>query len=288
MREKTAFIKFCLFLCIVVSSAGCDQTFQPIKENEDVPLSIYGYLDASVDTQWVRVTPLRDQLKQLSVKPEMHVTLEHVKSGNKTLMNDSLFLFEDGFNIINAWSVADIEPSQTYRLQAERSNGVRSSVTVTIPSEFPDPVLQDIGDGCRATLRIEKVDRLVDVQSKWHVNIRFVTRGEVVFEEERFYTIPYRSKVNKIAEKAYTVFINTNSEMDEIRNQLQRAANNRVIIEVLSREIFVASGGPNWDEEIVSLDDIAYTLPGSFSNVENGIGYMVGIVSKSIPYESCF
>lgn len=91
MYEKITIQTLWLFLCLLIFLVGCNQTFQPIKENEDVPLSIYGYLDATADTQWVRVTPVRDQLNQLPVKPEMHVTLEHVKSGNKTVMNDSLF-----------------------------------------------------------------------------------------------------------------------------------------------------------------------------------------------------
>jgi hypothetical protein len=43
-----------------------------------------------------------------------------------------------------------------------------------------------------------------------------------------------------------------------------------------------------WNEEIIILDDVLYALPEGISNVENGLGYMFGMVSKTIPYESCF
>lgn len=32
----------------------------------------------------------------------------------------------------------------------------------------------------------------------------------------------------------------------------------------------------------------SFMLPGLSSNVENGLGYLVGIVSKTIPWMSCF
>ena len=51
---------------------------------------------------------------------------------------------------------------------------------------------------------------------------------------------------------------------------------------------FVANGGPEWSDQFESVDDIIYSLPESFSNVENGLGYLVGIVSKTIRWMSCF
>jgi hypothetical protein len=56
---------------------------------------------------------------------------------------------------------------------------------------------------------------------------------------------------------------------------------------VLSRKIFVASAGPEWDEEITSLDQLEYSLPLIHSNVENGVGYMIGIVSKTVDLTDC-
>lgn len=51
-------------------------------------------------------------------------------------------------------------------------------------------------------------------------------------------------------------------------------------ISVVNRQIFVASGGPEWDDNISSIVDLEYFLAGNASNVENGLGYVVGISSK--------
>jgi len=272
---------FCLVTCCLLFLSGCDEPFQPLQDNEAAPFSMYGYLDASADTQWVRVTPVREQLEMPPVKPEMHVTIEHPESGETVVMNDSLFLFPDGFHILNAWSATDkLQPGQTYRLRAERPDGATSGVTLTMPEDFPEPILEEIGGGCSANLRIEGVERLADVQSKWHIRFFFSGRSE-----DRFFSIPYRSRTFEVEEGSYSVFISTSREQSEIAKQMVSTPDSS---RILSRRIFVASGGPEWIADIASLDDLVYALPEGLSNVENGVGYMVGIVSKTIPFESCF
>jgi hypothetical protein len=80
--------------------------------------------------------------------------------------------------------------------------------------------------------------------------------------------------------------INTIRERDRVFEQLLLPENAKS--ELLGRQIFVAAAGPEWDEDIPSFDDLSYALPDAASNVENGVGYVIGIVSKSIPYKNCF
>jgi hypothetical protein len=290
MNKKTVIPNFCLFLASLVFLTGCNETFQPLKNSHSAPFSIYGYLDASADTQWVRVTPVRKQLSQSTDKPQMNITLTQQQSGRTMEMKDSLFLPDDGFNYLNTWTTMDINPGQTYRLEAERSDGFTSQAEVTIPKEFPTPNLLDYGDGCRASLRIEGVERLADVQSIWHVRILFLDDEKIVSEREELYRLSHRNRATRIADRAYSVFIDTINEKEKIAGQLLAPSDPdlSVEMEVLQRQIFVASAGPEWIEDIASLDDVSYALPEGLSNVENGVGYMVGVVSKSIPYESCF
>jgi hypothetical protein len=58
-------------------------------------------------------------------------------------------------------------------------------------------------------------------------------------------------------------------------------------IEFMHHQILIASAGPEWDEEIDTMDKLVYALPEGLSNVEDGLGYMVGVVSKLIPFENC-
>lgn len=280
-------IYFSLILLCLIFTYSCNQSFEPIKENDKYNFSMYGYLDASADTQWVRITPARDQVNQPPVKPEMQVMLENLQNSSTTVLNDSLFQFTNpsGFNVINAWTTTDIAPSQTYRLHAKRPDGRESEVTITLPEKFPNPsLIPQPGNECNGTLRIEGVKNLADVHARWQIKAKFINEGRVIFEQEEFFIFPYMRFVNQLSSNEYEVFIDTERELG-FRNSGALAPPGTVTeIDVISREIFVASGGPEWNSEIDSISNIEYSLPQVFSNVENGLGYMVGIVSKKIPF----
>ncbi|MCW9705406.1 hypothetical protein [Fodinibius salsisoli] len=111
-----------LFAAIAFSVViGCSNTFEPLQENDQYHFSIYGYLDASADTQWVRVMPVRDSL-YFSPRPlDAEVTLENVATGQSVVMNDSLFSPLQGVYVYNFWTKMKLEPEQTYRLTARHT-----------------------------------------------------------------------------------------------------------------------------------------------------------------------
>ncbi|TVQ04902.1 MAG: hypothetical protein EA359_04905 [Balneolaceae bacterium] len=96
--------------------------------------------------------------------------------------------------------------------------------------------------------------------------------------------VPVTNRAQRTGDGEYLVRINNQFVRTGVQLLLPASAR----AELLYRQIFVAQGGPEWNDEIRSLDDLVYILPDSFSNVEGGIGYLVGIVSKSIPYKSCY
>lgn len=77
---------------------GCNQTFEPLQENDKYYFSIYGYLDAATDTQWVRVGPAREGINQQPDPTGIKVTLEHIQSGETVIMKDSLFASQGFLN----------------------------------------------------------------------------------------------------------------------------------------------------------------------------------------------
>lgn len=276
---------FCLVSFLLLILSGCGDSFQPFQENDRYFFSIYGYLDASVDTQWVRVGPAREQIDMAPEKPEMSVTLNHQQSGNIVVMHDSLLQIASD-NILNTWTVMDIEPGHTYTLQAERPDGKASRVSVTLPEDFPTPRLRRETDGFPAeitySLFVDEVDHLADVQSRWY--IRIVAPGG--FEDHQMFSFSYREKAETVFTGGYRVPITPEEEEDQIMSEVITPPDGQ--IQVLHRQVFVAVGGPEWNEDIASMSDLAYTLPEGLSNIENGVGYMVGVVSKSIPLESCY
>lgn len=243
---------------------------------------MFGYLDASVDTQRVRVSPLRRELDFFTEEPEMRVTLKNLETGKSVVMNDYLhqYSFPFGLTAPNVWTDMKLDYGQTYRLRAERPDGASTGVTVTTPNNFPIPRLHVTGL-VYDKLYINDVESLVDVQSRWFYQIHY--KGE---SYKRIIKIAYRDQVEKRGANDYILDINTITERRKVNNKFPNAAGAEV--EFLGRQIFVASAGPEWDENITSFDDLRYALPDVASNVENGVGYLIGIASKSIPYENCF
>jgi len=71
---------------------ACDDPFLPLAESE-VQLSVFGYLDAAADTQWVRVMPIRPLALTSPDSFGIIVTLENLGSGQTVELRDSLFTY---------------------------------------------------------------------------------------------------------------------------------------------------------------------------------------------------
>lgn len=153
-----------LYIFLVIS---CGETFEPWQENEQYYFSIYGYLDASADTQWVRVMPVREDLFFEPRPLDATVTLEHAESGESVVMVDSLFSYFQGY----AWnfsSVMNIEPGQTYTITAEYRDGRASRATVQLPEDFPTPVIEIAESQGEDMVIIKGVNHLADVLAVYH------------------------------------------------------------------------------------------------------------------------
>lgn len=269
-----------LMACGLLTFSSCNPSFEPIEEMNIDRYSMFGYLDASADTQWVRITPFRHQISQPTEKPAMQVTLRDLNQDKSSIMNDSLFLYPDGFHILNAWTTANVEPGHSYQILAQSPVEGDSRVIVTIPEDFPMPhILFPNTDLCYAIVTFEGVERLADVQYRWYVK---VTRPG--WEYYRYFSVNYRNRVRQTVPGAYRLTIDLRRARRGVEGQMIFFPENTTF-EVLEKQLFIASGGPEWIsyDELRSVDDLTYALPEVFSNVENGVGYVFGIVSKSIP-----
>ncbi|MDX1639943.1 MAG: hypothetical protein R3281_18430 [Balneolaceae bacterium] len=267
-----------------MSSSGCDNSFQPLKKNSDYAFSIYGVLDASADTQWVRVSPPSDQLATPAEKPAMTVTLEELETGKIATMNDSLFTQDGDPRFVNTWTTMEIRNGHTYRLRAIDAEGKESRVTVTIPEPFPTPTLRrefGIGMPTTFTMFVDSMNHLADVHVEWFV--RLTAPG---FEEERVVSFAYRNRAEERFDGEFRVFIEPEKDQEEILQQTFLPSDGGEV-EVLHRQVVIASGGPEWNPDIATSDELIYALPDGFSNVENGLGYLIGVDTKRIPLKSC-
>lgn len=82
MKTINKSILFIIFAA--VSFSGCDNTFQPFVQGK-VPYSVYGYLEAGRDTNFVRVAELdnpllADSTQNLNIKKSRSRTLKPARS----------------------------------------------------------------------------------------------------------------------------------------------------------------------------------------------------------------
>lgn len=259
---------------------GCEDSFQPLQENDKYYFSIYGYLDAAADTQWIRIGIPRQSIQEVPDPSRITITLEDVETGQSVVMQDSLFASKD---LLNYWTTIPLDNEHTYQIHAERDDEKSSQVILTIPKELPLPWVIENKNSTPTGFFIyidDSAAPIADVQSKWYVLLQPQTE-----KTKRVYTFSYRNalKHTDTYGGAWYAFADTNAERQHIMN-----TNANTEMEVLHRQFFVAAGGPEWDENISSINDLEYFLDGTASNVENGLGYVVGIDSKWMPYRTCY
>jgi hypothetical protein len=256
------------FLLLTFVLSACEESFQPVQENEEYFFSINGVLDASVDTQWVRVMPVRESLMFESGLEAPEVTLRHVQSGQSVAMHDSVFQYSGERYAFNFWTTMPIKSEQTYSLTVKDNQGRISTAEATLPKDFPLPRFSthefelDI-------LLISDVEKLADVQVIYRIKN---DRTGGVFES----AFPYIQSNTFNPPSQYRIGIDPIATEATIRETYCG-------ITVIERNLFVASGGPDWPD-FISLDRYAIALPDGVSNIENGVGFFGGIVSKTFPY----
>lgn len=193
-------------------------------------------------------------------------------------MEDSLFTTE---NFLNYWTTADIENEQTYRIQVNGADGKSSHADITTPKKLPTPlVLENTYPPYGFSVYIDDVvERVADIQSKWYVILNPETDPI-----RKTYTFTYRTEMEhvEVYNGAFTAFAPLGDEEDTIEGSI--GINE---YRVVHRQFFIAAAGPEWNEEISFINDLEYFINSTASNVENGLGFVVGIDSKWVPYRSC-
>jgi hypothetical protein len=278
MNKTKSVLSAFLILCSVLLLHACNQTFEPLGENNQYHFSIYGYLDVAADTQWVRIGTARERIDDIPDPSGLSVTIQNIQTGEIVELQDSLFI---PGNFLNYWTTMDIENEQTYQIKVEGSDGRTSYADLTTPKELPAPlVLENTYPPFGFSVYIDDaVENIADIQSKWYVILNPETDPI-----QKTYTFTYRPEVEhvEVYNGTYTIFAPLEDEEGHIESSV--GVND---YRVVHRQFFVAAAGPDWDDDISSIEDLEYFINSTSSNVENGLGYIVGIDSKWVPYQSC-
>jgi hypothetical protein len=255
--------------------AACDATFSPILPSQ-LRFSVFGYLDASADTQWIRVTPVRPTILTSADPLGATVTLENLSTGRAVELRDSVFRYSpldpdlgsEGMYAHNYWTAERIEPGATYRFSVAREGGPTSEAVVRIPTDYEAEVWLAQAD--RATSRGDVVSI---------VGLRHVALVRT--------TTYFHDRCGSGEGLTFSPIDPVDSDVQMI--PISRALRTRLgcgVPEVERRELLVVGSGVAWPSD-ADFDASALGVPGPASNVENSPGFLAGVLTKLLPYEEC-
>ena len=251
-------------------AAGCDRPFDPLQENLNGPFSMIGYLDLGADTQWVRVMPVRQSLLSAPEPIDAAVTLEHLGTGRTVSLRDSVFRYADARLGTDAyahlyWTTERLEPKERYRLRATRSDGEASSAVVEMPEE-----LQFTYSNLRDTAHVElQAHRLLFVET---IHAMRTPTGEPGGSAAR------RQLRNPPSGDPPRHIVSVDGA------PLFRMG----LVDVRRIEMRIVVAHSTWPSETAPPDVVAGSAADTMpSNVENGVGFVGGVATRTIPFNSC-
>ena len=251
-------------LVVALGLAGCEVAFDPIAESDFV-YAFSGYLDASADTQWVRV---EDVAPSTDPNPDLlavEVTLTDLASGAVTGLTQEVRTFATGPAHL-FWTTADVPLGARYRLEARRlADGATTSTTVAIPADGSFTVEVESGRFiCPTVVTIQGAGRVADVQARYVV----ARNGEAL--DYRF------AHVDRLEnDGAGTDIGRVYFGEDARRMNLDPL----FFPDLLSADIVVAVSTEDWPAPAgLTLEDVLLDIQGE--GVENGLGFVGGVVTQ--------
>lgn len=271
--RHTALGTFVLAFIVTLLLSSCEPAFSPIKEN-DRQYSIFGFLNGSADTQFVRIEKLRDSL--FSDTPEeldAEVRLTNVTTGQTQLMQDSVFEYSVG-KAHNYYTTLDIRPTETYLLEVI-NGGNTTSAQVVIPEDFPEPtMLLQTG---QPTVEITDISRLIAVKAIYYASQNCTEPPCPENPDIRTFSYQHLEDTVNSENGIIHAPIDTSEDLEKVEMNFS-PRKGFTLHQIL---VVIAAGTPNWPD-FLNLDAEAAALPDVASNVDGGVGLLGGVITDSV------
>lgn len=245
---------------LVLSLAACDNTIEPFPEEPDAFFSIHGVLNTNADTQFVRVTPIRQTfVLDVDIPVSITVTSTATPSGERVTWQDSLITLQDGSPGRLFFAIMAVEASTTYQLDVTREDGATTTARTTIP-DIPNPLVSlPVGDSLRLTQRVTLQGLDGPLQ---RLAMHYVVAKSASDPVESF-KVKYDFDAN-IPSSSVPVIVELTRDRQLIASRLGLEPTEKTIIfKGLGLEVEL------WSSE--------WTVPTSGANIQNGVGFFGSI-----------
>jgi len=168
------FLHIILPLMMVVLVSACANEIDPLTDEGQDMFAIHGYLDASADTQFVRIEALRATvLEPPATLEQIRVESMEVETGERIAWRDSLVTLVGGDEGVIFWAKFRPQAGQTYQLFMYRPGREGASARTTIPEPARLVVHPPTGQDRFVRQRVS----LEDVVRPEHVRMRYEVRN---------------------------------------------------------------------------------------------------------------
>ena len=272
----------CLMGAMLLLSS-CDDSVDAFIGTEK-PFTIWGFINAGADTQFVRVFPINDELLQ-DVREDIdaRVFSTNLTTGERLEWNYENVQFDSLISGHVFWSGFRGVHEHRYRLEVVRSDGATSSVEVTMPPEV-DFRVEVRENSTIIPVSIEgSIPNLVGVRVTYNaVNVPPLQAwpvGTVVADPVQFpVTLGYDNLLEQQGD-TWTFEIDMVRDFDAvsriyglnclITSELGSAPD----VWLRTMQISALAADSTWAPPGGDFDPNALAVPGTFSNVENGFGF---------------
>lgn len=272
-------LPLCAILFSLLLLAACEESVNPILES-DQQFTLFGTLDMSQDTQYVRVIPIRPTLLTDARAPlNVTFTSTNLVTNETMAWRDSLVTFSDGSFGHVFYAPLRLRPGHTYRIEVRPTDSnVVTSAETTLPTEpqvtvVPEEVEFVFTTEVRASQQIlwQGVPQEPFIIEQWY---RFFKLEDFSFQDVMLPYVPLNGPMDGQAD-TWEVTVNLARDRDTMEtfielNESTSLAGLGLSITLLD-EAFVPPGG--------AFDPGVLSQPGTLSNVENGFGF-VGSVGR--------
>lgn len=245
-------------------AAGCEEGVDPFLES-DRYFTLYGTLDMNADSQFVRVIPIAAALEGGGAL-DATAAVTDLTTGEVVALRDSVLTFADGSTGHVFYAPLRVQPAHTYRLEVVRGDGAVTSAETTLPALPEVEVLPTVrsGSAYAQPVRWDGFDQLPFAVETVY---RFLRAPEAPFTDV---AVDYPTANRAPGEPYWQALVRLNDDRQELIEELGTLSGFTFLgigmrLTLLDDQ-FVPPGGV-FDPEVL-------VQPGTFSNVQNGFGFL--------------
>ena len=264
-------------------TAGCDESVDAIV-GSDVPFTVWGFLDAAADTQYVRVFEIIDTLiPDVERGIDARVSSMNLTTGERREWTYEAVLFDSLITGHFFWSPFRAQHEHRYRLEVVRSDGEMSGVEVLVPPYVDFEVQADL-DNTLVPVQIRgEVPNLVGLRVVYHaVNVppaqAWPSGTPVAPPVQLPVIVSYDDLVERIP-SGWRFAIDMERDFDIVQRVYRinclisdpEESAPDVWLRKMQFSALVADSA--WAPPGDVFDPNVLSVPGTFSNIENGYGF---------------